>query len=78
MNTAEQDNPEEYWSVQQVADYTGTTQSLWDRLRWGGGGPPYIKMGKARGSLVRYRRSDVDAWMASQLRRSTFDDRDAA
>ncbi|CAN5350111.1 hypothetical protein BH10PSE12_BH10PSE12_18940 [soil metagenome] len=32
-----------------------------------GGGPPYLKVGR----LVRYRVSDIDAWLASKVVAST-------
>ena len=42
------------------------TLRLW---RERGGGPPYLKLGRA----VRYRRSDLVAWLDQQVRRSTSD-----
>lgn len=38
-----------------------------ERLRVQGGGPRYVKMHGA----VRYRRSDLDEWLASRVVRST-------
>ncbi len=40
------------------------------RQRSDGTGPAYIKVGR----LVRYRKSDLDAWIEAQRRRSTSDD----
>ena len=45
-----------------------------EALRLRGGGPPYVKLGRA----VRYRRDDVLAWAAGKLRRSTSDTGEAA
>lgn len=38
-----------------------------ERLRITGDGPPFLKLGRA----VRYRKADVDGWLASRLVRST-------
>ena len=40
-------------------------------LRWRGGGPPYVKLGKRRG--VRYQRGDLLQWLAKRRRTSTSD-----
>ncbi|MEV7387209.1 helix-turn-helix domain-containing protein [Streptomyces sp. NPDC091215] len=32
-------------------------------MRWKGTGPRYIKLSPGRGGRIRYRRSDVDAWL---------------
>ncbi|MBM7406913.1 MULTISPECIES: helix-turn-helix transcriptional regulator [Sphingomonas] len=60
-----------YFSVQDVAEYTGLSADFWNRLRSAGGGPQYVKLSP---KAVRYRRADIDAWMADRLCRSTFDD----
>ena len=36
-----------------------------------GGGPPFVKMG----SLVRYRRGDLDEYVAANMRRTTSEQR---
>lgn len=59
----------EYMSVQDVAAYTSLTPDFWNKLRCEGGGPRYVKI-SAR--VVRYRRSEVDAWMEERMRLSTF------
>ena len=38
-----------------------------ERWRMTGGGPPYLKLGK----VVRYRRSDLEAFAAASTRKST-------
>ena len=53
-----------------VAAYTGLTKARIDKLRITGEGPVFIKIGK----LVRYRKVDVDRWLAEQSRSSTSDD----
>lgn len=67
--------PAEYMNTKDVAAYTGLTADFWNRLRGAKGGPPYIRVS---GRCVRYRRADIDAWMADRLRASTYDDRGAA
>lgn len=47
-----------------LAQETHTPQSRWQKARLTGEGPPFIKIGH----LVRYRRGDVRAWLASQPR----------
>jgi hypothetical protein len=43
------------------------------RKRWSGGGIPFIKIAEGAGGAVRYRREDVEAFIASRLRKSTSD-----
>lgn len=45
-----------------------TTKTL-EQWRWRGIGPRFLKLGR----LVRYRRSDVDAWLAERVCASTRD-----
>ena len=51
----------------EAASYIRLSKPTLERLRLTGDGPPYAKLGKA----VRYRRTDLDAWLASRLVRST-------
>lgn len=41
------------------------------RNRQIGGGPRFIRVGR----LIRYRKSDLDAWLESRVRTSTSEDR---
>jgi predicted DNA-binding transcriptional regulator AlpA len=41
---------------------TGGKRSTWQKRRLTGDGPPFIRIG---GRLVRYRRSEVEAWLAA-------------
>lgn len=59
----------EYLTTKQVAALTNTSEGFWNNLRSTGGGPAYIKLAHA----IRYRRADVDAWLADRARKSTFD-----
>jgi predicted DNA-binding transcriptional regulator AlpA len=40
---------------------TGSKRSSWQKKRLTGDGPPFIRIGR----LVRYRRSEVEAWLAA-------------
>ena len=48
--------------VPDAARYTGLSKSTLDKLRVYGGGPIYIKVGKA----VIYDRADLDRWLAGK------------
>lgn len=50
-----------------AAELCGLSVSTLNKLRLAGGGPRYAKLGRA----VRYRVSDIDAWIAASLRNST-------
>lgn len=53
--------------TEDAATYTGLSASTLTKLRLTGGGPEYLKLGKA----VVYDPSDLDAWLVSKRRRST-------
>jgi excisionase family DNA binding protein len=54
-----------YLSVQQAATYLGLSKSQLDIWRSQGcGGPPFYK----HGHLVKYKRSELDSWMAGKRR----------
>ena len=50
-----------------AAFYVGTSVSTLEKLRLTGGGPRYIKLGKA----VVYDPADLDAWLSANRRKST-------
>jgi predicted DNA-binding transcriptional regulator AlpA len=75
MATAPDGDLPEYESEGELATRTGTTAKFWRTLRQKGGGPSYFKLSNR---LVRYKRSEADAWLAARARESTFDGRDAA
>ena len=52
-----------------AADYCGSTESTFEKLRLTGGGPVFIKNGRR----VVYQVSDLDAWLSANRRRSTSD-----
>ena len=53
-----------------AAKYVGLAQSTLNKLRLTRDGPPFVKVGLR---AVAYRRSDLDAWLASRVCRSTAD-----
>lgn len=55
---------EELLTQSQVAATLGKSEAWCERSRWDGSGPAYIKIGRS----VRYKRSDVDAWLESRKR----------
>jgi len=56
-----------YMTPKEAAQYLRSSASTLAKRRLFGGGPVFVRIGKA----VRYRRSDLDAWMAGTARRST-------
>lgn len=62
----------------QAAGYLGLAVATLRRWRWSGDGPAYVKLGKARGSAVRYSPQALADFVADGARTSTTDGRDAA
>jgi predicted DNA-binding transcriptional regulator AlpA len=54
--------------VRDAANYVGLSKSTLDKLRMGSDGPNYLKVGRA----VIYHVADLDAWLASKRRASTW------
>ncbi len=61
------DPAQKYLNTKQAARYLGLSTQYLEIARHKGDGPPYLKMSKA----VRYKRSDLDAWMEGFRRRHT-------
>jgi predicted DNA-binding transcriptional regulator AlpA len=55
---------DELMTTEELAAMTKTPPSRWNKARLTGDSPPFVKLGH----LVRYRRSDVLAWLAAQPR----------
>ena len=51
----------------EAATYLGLSKSTTEKLRHFGGGPRYLKFGRA----VRYRQQDLDAWLTDRLIENT-------
>jgi excisionase family DNA binding protein len=61
--------PEAYLTPVEAARVLGVSVSLLAKLRVYGGGPVFTRVCR----VVRYRRSDLDAFMEAQLTTSTSD-----
>ena len=57
----------ELLTVEQAADYLTVSCSLLNKLRVHGGGPAFCKLGRG----VRYRLSDLQAWVQARRVNST-------
>ena len=57
----------EIMNVEEAARYVRLGASTLNRFRVTGSGPRYAKLGGA----VRYRKEDLDAWIAGRVMRST-------
>lgn len=57
----------------EVAEYLHKSEAWLERARVEGGGPKFIKCGRA----VRYRADDLQAWMENNARQSTAEARRA-
>lgn len=58
---------EDLMTPDELAAYTGTPTQTLAHWRYRGRGPRFVKIGRS----VRYRASDVAAWLESQTRQST-------
>jgi hypothetical protein len=56
-----------------AAEYLSLSCPTLERFRLTGNGPKYAKLTSGPRGPVRYRRIDLDAWLASRLVRSTSD-----
>lgn len=56
-------------TVPQLSEWLGTTSGNLAQMRYLGTGPKFVKLGRA----VRYRQSDVEAWLVAQTRQQTGD-----
>lgn len=45
----------------EASEITGLSRAWFQRIRWSGGGPPYVKIGHS----VRYRESQLESWINS-------------
>lgn len=61
----------DYLTPGQAATVVHLSTRTLEGLRYRGDGPPFAKLGKGRSARILYRRTDLDAWIASQLRQST-------
>lgn len=57
----------------ETAEQIGMSVHWLRRKRWAGGGIPFVKLSAGTGGAVRYRREDVEKFLADRVRRSTSD-----
>jgi len=60
-------NDTRLYTTPQAAAYLGLSPNTLNRWRYTGDGPRFVKLGRA----VRYRREELDDWVASCGRQST-------
>lgn len=58
---------QQLYSQNDVAEQLGCSVRTLERYRASGDGPRFVKVGR----LVRYRASDLDAWLGGRVRGST-------
>ena len=61
----------EILNTAKAAEYLSLSCPTLERLRLTGDGPQYAKLTPGPRGPVRYRRADLDTWLASRLIRST-------
>jgi excisionase family DNA binding protein len=59
--------PSKYLTPPEAAQYIRLSASTLAKLRLYGGGPPFIRIGRA----VRYSRAELDTYMQARIARST-------
>lgn len=57
-------------NTKQAATYLGVSAAFLERDRWAGARIPFVKVGTR---TIRYRLSDLDSFIANQVRLSTSD-----
>ncbi|MGW0494990.1 helix-turn-helix transcriptional regulator [Streptomyces sp. NPDC003007] len=57
-------DPDELLTPVEAARVAKLSVSTLKDKRWKGTGPKFIKLSPGRGGRIRYRRSDVEAWLS--------------
>ena len=65
---AQLDTQNKLMKTDDAARYLGLSSSLLNKLRLTGGGPVFVRLA---GRAIRYRQSDLDAWVAASAMAST-------
>lgn len=60
--------PSDYLSTRELADLLGVSVQYCKMGRIRGDGPPYLRLAA---NAIRYRRSDVEAWLRTRLHATT-------
>jgi excisionase family DNA binding protein len=62
----------QYLTVGEAAEYTGISRSQLAKLRHNGRGCPYIRVGDSpTKAIIRYRKSDLDQWLQTNMIQTT-------
>lgn len=62
----------EYLTAKEAAEYTGISKSQLAKLRHAGRGCAYVRIGDSpTKAIIRYRKSDLDDWLAGNLIQTT-------
>jgi len=65
------ETPARLLTTREAAELLGLSLKTLERYRASGVGPHYIKLAAGRSGRVRYRRGDLEAWIAAHCRAST-------
>ena len=57
-------------TTQQASEYLGVSKAFLERDRWAGAKIPFVRVGHR---AVRYRIADLEAFLDSRIRMSTYD-----
>jgi predicted DNA-binding transcriptional regulator AlpA len=68
VSTLYRSNPVDLLSLDHVVDLTGLSRSSLAKKRCDGSGPAFFKIGRT----IKYAAGDVDAWILSRRRTSTW------
>lgn len=68
----EDDKDNDLWTIDQVAEYLQVKRNALAQLRYMGTGPKYFALTP---KIIRYRKSDIDAWVAASQRTGTADNK---
>ena len=63
--------PGEFLTPPQAGKVLHLSPRTLEGMRHRGDGPPFAKLGEGQSARILYRRADLDAWVASRLRKST-------
>ncbi len=63
-------DPDEWLTPREAAKLAKLSVSTLSDKRWKGTGPAFTKLSPGRGGRIRYRRSDVIAWLNGKRDRS--------
>ena len=62
-----------FFSPNELSEVLGLSPDHLARMRMHGIGPRFMKIGDGRSGVIRYRDSDVEAWIESRMRANTVE-----